>query len=249
MKFDSKDIAELLQNIEDRLGYWGIIIFAILIVFTFLVSIYLKYLFKTVAEQSSKRTIEELKSQLTKSLQTQIGLFFRDESIRNSLLSTVGQKSFEKKIQYWQLSHSLYFNYQNSWNFAENTDVKEYVEIDVKLNELRTKIFNETVYLGYDLSQKLLKLNSLMREGLRMKETEFAYSGKNYQPYTESKLKTNLGSQSSIESKISDLLYDTEKWIMQKLHSDQTIEKFEFTPEQLEKIKTERTKQFKTFNV
>ena len=49
-----------------------------------------------------------------------------------------------------------------------------------------------------------------------------------------------------VETNISDLLYETEQLVITKLHSDQTIEKFDFTKEQLEKIKEERNKQFST---
>jgi hypothetical protein len=52
--------------------------------------------------------------------------------------------------------------------------------------------------------------------------------------------------QSTNESKITELLYETELWIMNKLHSDQTLERFEFSKEQLEKIKAEREKHFET---
>jgi len=53
-----------------------------------------------------------------------------------------------------------------------------------------------------------------------------------------------LTRQQDNEGKILDLMYEIEKWIMDKLHSDQTIENFEFTKEQLEQIKNERKKKF-----
>jgi predicted nuclease with TOPRIM domain len=65
--------------------------------------------------------------------------------------------------------------------FSEATEIKEYTDIDEKFSELRTKVFNETVYLGYELSQQLIRLNSMMKEGLRLKRTEHAYSGSKYQ--------------------------------------------------------------------
>ena len=240
MKIDYKDIEKILQN----LNYWGISLLVALIVLSFISFTYLKQSFKLAAEENYKKTIESFKSELAKSLQTQIGLFFRDESIRNGLLQNIGQKSFDKKVECWQSTYKLYFLYQKSWSFSQDTDIKEYTEIDNKLSELRTTVFNETVYLGYGLSQKLLRLNSLMREGLRLKKTEFAYSGTNYQYFLEPKLQPNLRIQSSNESKMTDLLYETELWVMNKLHSDQTIEKFDFTKEQLDKIKDERQKQF-----
>lgn len=243
-----KDLLENLQKIHNKLGLWGVILFITLILLSSAIVVYLKYSIKSSAEEFSKKTIADFKNYLNKSLQTQMGLFFRDETIRNSLIVSIGQISFNKKIECWQLTQNLYFNYQKSWNFTENTEVKKYIELDNNLNELRIKIFNETIYIGYDLSEKLVRLNSLMREGLRNRRTEFAYSGKNYQLYAENKLQSNLNKQKDVESEISDLLYNVEKWIMKKLYSDQTIDKFEFTPEQLEKIKSERNKQFDEFN-
>ena len=79
----------------------------------------------------------------------------------------------------------MYFVYQKIWNFSETTNNSEYVDLDGKLNSLRTKIFTETVYLGYELSSKLIRQNSLMRDNLRNKRTELIYSGRNYQPHNE----------------------------------------------------------------
>ncbi|WP_339639730.1 hypothetical protein, partial [Leeuwenhoekiella blandensis] len=131
--------------------------------------------------------------------------------------------------------------------FVASPDVNEYVKLDNKLNEIRHKVFNETVYIGYFLSQKMIRLNSLMRNNLREKRTEFVFSGNNYQAHNENRLQGVLSRQQDNEGKISDLMYEIEKWIMDKLHSDQTLEKFEFTKEQLEQIKNEREKKFSSF--
>lgn len=50
---------------------------------------------KAIAEENSKKAIEEFKNQLSKIIKTQMGLFYRDDNVRNNLLSTIGQKSFE----------------------------------------------------------------------------------------------------------------------------------------------------------
>jgi hypothetical protein len=240
MKIEYKDIEKILLN----LNTWGIILLAALVLFSFFSFVYFKQFFKSAAEESYKKTIESFKNELDKSLQTKMGLFFRDESIRSGLLQSIGEKSFEKKIESWQSIYKAFFLYQKIWTFSETTNRTEYTEIDDKLNELRIKIFNETVYLGYDLSQKLIRLNSLMREGLRLKRTEFVYGGRNYQPWNEPKLQTNIAQQDSNESNLIELLLETELWVMNKLHTDQTIEKFEFAGDQLEKINEERKKQF-----
>lgn len=239
-----KESLELLEKLHDKLGLWeGISLFILLLILG-LLTLYIKSLIKGSAEAFYKKTIEEFKSQLNKNLQTQVGLFFRDENVRNSLLASIGQKSFEKKIECWQLTQAMYFQYQKIWNFSEQTNSTEYSELDSKLNDLRIKLFNETIYIGYELSSKLIRQNSLMRENLRNRRMEINYSGSRYQQYNETPLQNTLSRIGEVESKISDLLYETEKWIITKLHSDQTLEKFEFTQDQLDKIKEERNKQF-----
>ena len=72
------------------------------------------------------------------------------------ILTHIGIRSIDKKIECWQTIQSMYFNYQKSWDFSSETDVNEFVKLDSELGELRHKIFNETIHIGYFLSQKIL---------------------------------------------------------------------------------------------
>jgi hypothetical protein len=246
MNIEAKEIYELLEKVQNQQGNLQLFFVIGLIVLLGLLITYLKYATKSIAEEASKKSIALYENNLSEKLQTQIGLFFRDENVRNNLLTHIGTKSIDKKIECWQTSQRMYFKYQKTWSFSDSTDVKEFVELDNELNEIRTKIFIETIHIGYFLSQKMIRLNSLMRENLRQKRTEFVYSGKNYQSYNETKLQSTLNRQQENEGKISDIMYEIEKWIIEKLHSDQTIENFEFTKEQLEAIKKERETKFET---
>jgi|GEM_PF-3554888 len=244
MKTDLKDIYDLLQDVQQKQGGLKLFIVIALIIMIGVLIVYLKYYTKSIAEEASKRSLAKFESNLSNELQTQIGLFFRDENVRTNLLTTIGTKSFDKKIECWQAIQSMYFEYQQSWGFSSDTETDKYVELDKNLNEIRFIIFNETVYIGYFLSQKMIRMNSLMRNNLREKRTEFIFSGDNYEPHNESRLQGVLNRQQVNENEISDLMYEIEKWIMDKLHSDQTLEKFEFTNEQLDQIKKEREKRF-----
>lgn len=246
MKVEAKDIYELLEKVQNQQGNLQLFFVIGLIVLIGVLITYLKYATKSIAEEASKKSIALYESNLSEKLQTQIGLFFRDESVRNNLLTHIGVKSIDKKIECWQIIQKMYFNYQKSWTFSETTSVDEFIYLDNELNEIRTKVFTETIHIGYFLSQKIIRLNSLMRENLRQKRTEFAYSGKNYHSYNETKLQNTLNRQQENEVKISDIMYEIEKWIIDKLHTDQTIENFEFTKEQLEAIKKERETRFET---
>lgn len=248
MKVEIKDIYELLEKVRDTQGNLSLLIIFGLIVAIGVLITYLKYATKAIAEEASKKSLASYESKLSEKLQTQIGLFFRDENVRNNLLTHIGTKSIDKKIDCWQTSQKMYFKYQKSWSFSDTTDVKEFIDIDNELNDIRTQIFTETIHIGYFLSQKMIRLNSLMRENLRLRRTEFAYSGKNYQSFNETKLQSTLNRQQQNEQTISELMYEIEKWIIEKLHSDQTIENFEFSREQLEAIKKERETKFETIS-
>jgi len=248
MKVEVKEIFELLEKVHNRQGDLKLFIVIGLIIVIGILITYLKYATKSIAEEASKKSIALYESKLSEKLQTQIGLFFRDENVRNNLLTHIGTKSIDKKIECWQTSQKMYFKYQKSWSFSDSTDVKEFVDIDNKLNEIRTQIFTETIHIGYFLSQKIIRLNSLMRENLRLRRTEMAYSGNNYQTHNETKLQNTLNLQQGNEQTISDLMYEIEKWIIDKLHSDQTIENFEFTKEQRDAIKKERETKFETIS-
>ncbi|OFY65507.1 MAG: hypothetical protein A3H98_00565 [Bacteroidetes bacterium RIFCSPLOWO2_02_FULL_36_8] len=246
MNVEAKEIFELLEKVSETQGNLSLLIIIGLIVAIGILITYLKYATKAIAEEASNKSLALYESNLTEKLQTQIGLFFRDDNVRNNLLTHIGTKSIDKKIECWQISQTMYFNYQKSWSFSQETDIQEFVRLDEELGNIRQRIFIETIHIGYFLSQKLIRLNSLMRDNLRQKRTEFAYSGTNYQTNLETKLQNTLNIQQENEMKISDIMYEIEKWIIDKLHSDQTIENFEFTREQLESIKKERELKFDT---
>lgn len=246
MNVEAKDIFELLEKVQKTQGNLSLIIVIGLIVVIGVLMTYLKYATKSIAEEAANKSLALYESNLSEKLQTQIGLFFRDENVRNNLLIHIGTKSIDKKIECWQTSQKMYFKYQKSWSFSETTDIKEFVAIDNELYDVRTQIFAETIHIGYFLSQKMIRLNSLMRDNIRLHRTELAYSGTNYQQYNETKLQNTLDRQQGNEQTISELMNEIEKWIIDKLHSDQTIENFEFTKEQLDAIKKERERKFET---
>jgi hypothetical protein len=244
MKVDYQTLLDELNKIQDQKGDLMVFIAILMIIVIFILITYLKYKTKSIAEEASQKAVAEFENNLADKLQTQIGLFFRDESVRNNLLTSIGNKSIEVKISSWQTLQRMYFQYQKSWNFSNKTEIEEYTQIDNALFENRETTFINTVYLGYFVSQKMIRLNSLMRENVRLKMSELFHSGNNYEPHKEKKLTDYLDRQSTNEQTISDLLYEIEKWLIDNLHSDQTVDKFEFTKEQLDYINQERQKKF-----
>ena len=94
---EPKEILEFLEKVSERLGLFGGIIVIILLILFWVLSTNLKQYIKSATEESYLKTIEEFKSQLNKNLQTQVGLFFKDESVRNNLLTYVDKNLLTKK--------------------------------------------------------------------------------------------------------------------------------------------------------
>jgi hypothetical protein len=171
MKVDLKTILEELNRIQETQGYIYVFTTIGLIIIFGLLLTFLKYRTKAIAEEASKKSIAGFESNLEENLQTKIGLFFRNEIVRNNLLTHVGTKSIDTKIILWRKLYKLYFSYQGSWFFNEKTNIEEYDKIDNLLNELRIETFENTVYLGADLSILMIRTNSLLRENLRNRRT------------------------------------------------------------------------------
>ena len=240
MKTDTKDLLELLTKVQEEQGDLTLILVIGLIIIIGILIVYLKFYIKTDIEEASKKNIADFENKLTGKLQTQMGLFFTNENLRTNLITHIGTKSVDTKIECWQLIHKMYFKYQKSWSFDSNTEFGEMVKLDKNLEDIRIKIFNETIYLGYELSARMIRLNSLMRNNLRNKRLEIKYE----QREQMQQLQKISDEQINIESKISDLIYEIEEFLIKKLHSDQTIEKFEFNEDELEIIKEERKRKF-----
>ena len=198
---DLKRLYDILEKIQ--MGQWSIPL-----VFTLILGVLIFYYFKrkmeSIAQLSANKALEKFKIDLSNGKD----FLFRDESIRIELLSYVGRLSIDKKIECWRETLSSYFLYQKSWEFNTETSLDSYQRIDSALNEIREKIFVNTVYLGYDLSQDMIRLNSLMRTSLRNRR---------------------IGGERDFESEITEKIYSIEKELINLLHSADNIEKYDFS--------------------
>lgn len=212
---DLKQVYEILEKIQT--GQWSIPL-VLSLIFCGLIFLYFKSRTESIAKLSSEKALEEFKSNLSNGKD----YLFRDESIRIELLSYVGKLSIDKKIECWRETLSSYFLYQKSWEFNTETPLDSYQKIDSALNDIREKIFANTVYLGYDLSQDMIHLNSLMRRSLRNRRT---------------------GIEINFESEITEKIYSIEKNLINLLHSADNIEKYDFSDEQKNKLEELSSKQ------
>ncbi len=213
---DLKLIYEILEKIQT--GQWSIPLIMVVLAGV-IIFYYFRRKAESIAQLSAGKALEKFKIDLSNGKD----FLFRDEKIRVELLSYVGKLSIDKKIECWQETSSSYFLYQTSWNFSQDTNLDSYQKIDSVLNNVREKIFENTVYLGYDLSNEMVHLNSLMREGLRHRRT---------------------GHGRDVENEISETKNNIEKRLIDILHSADNIEKYDFTEEQKNKLEELEKKQF-----
>lgn len=209
-------ITNLKWSLPAITGGVAIIAFGLLIIF-------FKKKAEVLAELSAEKSLEKFKNKLS----TGKDYLFRDEAIRINLLSYVGEKSIDKKIECWALCYADYFNYQKSWSLDVQNNKGEFILIDNKLAETREKLFIDTIYLGWDLSQNMIHLNSLMRTQLRNK----IHSNGN-----------------DCEEEITNILHETEKLLINTLHSSDNIEKYDFNDQQKIQLNELSQKQFENIN-
>lgn len=211
-----EQICEILEKIQT--GQWSIPLILVVLV-GIIIFCYFRRKAESIAQLSAGKALEKFKTDLSNGKD----YLFRDENIRAELLSYVGKLSIDKKIECWHETSSSYFLYQTSWNFSQDTHLDSYQKIDSVLSNVRKNIFANTVYLGYDLSNEMIHLNSLMREGLRNRRT---------------------GCGRDVENEISEKKNYIEKRLIDILHSADNIEKYDFTEELKSKLEELEKKQF-----
>lgn len=211
-----EQIYAILEKIQT--GQWSIplIIVCVVGLFSFF---FFRSKIEKIAQLSSDKVLEKLRTDLSNGKD----YLFRNESIRTDLLSYVGKLSIDKKIECWHETSNSYFIYQESWCFDKDTTIDKYQKIDSTLSDVRKKIFANTVFLGYDLSNDMIHLNSLMREGLRSRRT---------------------GHGRDVEDEIAEIKNSIEKKFIETLHSSDNIEKYDFTDEQKDVLEELEKKQF-----
>lgn len=210
-----KQIYEILEKLQT--GQWSIPLVLVSIV-CIIIFCYFKSKVESIAQLSADKALANFKTDLSNGKD----YLFRDEKIRAELLSYVGKMSIDKKIECWNKTTNSYFLYQTSWTFDQSTPLDSYQKIDSILYDVRKMIFSNTICLGYDLSNDMIHLNSLMREGLRNRRT---------------------GHGRDVENEIMESKTSIEKKLIDALHSTDNIEKYDFTEEQKKKLEELEKKQ------
>ncbi len=228
-----------LHQIQNVIGYGGLFVVIILFISGIL---FYKYLIKSaerIAETASEKSISKYQLTLSKKIEKELRLFFRDEIIRSELNSHFAKKSIEIKLKVWQKTYQLYFDYQQIWYFDKNTINEKIAPLDKKFQENRKLIFINSVYLGGFITSKLITMNVGMRNYLHGKKMMFNYS--------EGSTGRNKVEQEIYQyaNKVDETRNQVEDWINKNLLVDHDSNMWEFTESQLNIIKEQNQEEFR----
>lgn len=216
------DELEILLKVLEKIALsFGPIYGSIIILMALGIVIFLFYFKKrlgSIADEIANKSVAEF--------ETKLQLLFRDEALRNNLQFHLGQKSVDKKLDLYNEVYSLYFQYQKSWFFNQNTSDDEFRKLWSDVSIMRQKVFLNSIYLGGSLYRSLLDAVIGMLNGLD--ET-----GKN----PRNALKISFVDN---EEKVSKALAEASKWLELNLFTHQDITMYEFTKEQRDILDKER---------
>lgn len=191
--------------------------FILLAIIIGLILLFVKKQIEAMVENTSKKSLAEF--------QKGIELLFRDEVLRNSLRTHLGQLSINRQLELYDNVYALYFDYQKSWYFTTATPKEDINKLWTKILDLRHKLFLNAIYLG-PLMDFLMPAVINMMDGLSSKEIRAERTTSN----------------TRTEITITDNLDKASKWITQNLVSHQAISMYELKEDALHAIAEQRQK-------
>lgn len=243
MKVEDLDkIIERLNQIQSVFGYGGFFVIILLVISGFLLYRYLIKSTERIAEEASDKSVAKYQSELSKKMEKELRLFFRDENIRSDLNSHFAKKSIETKLKVWQESYQLYFDYQRTWHFDKTEFDNRITEFDKKFQKNRELIFINSVYLGGYITSRLITMNNGMRNYVRGKYRFFHSAS----PDRDGNKVEQEYRRSS--DKVEEIRPEIEEWINKNLLIDHDSKMWEFTESQLETIKEQKDQEFEDIN-
>lgn len=234
---DYDKFLEIVQQIKTTYGIIGLIAIVIVAAIFLTSLIYFKIYISKAAEEASEKALIKFQNKLDERLETKLKLFFRNEEIRNTLISHIAIKSIETKLNLWLETYQLYFDFQKTWDYDKQRLAIELPSIENKYLLNREKIFLNSVYLGGFLTEKLTSLNNSIRNAIKVKNRINSLTGISNG--------TLEGERTHYLTKIEELLPEIQNWLAKNLVSDHNSTMWDFTPEQLEFISKQNSEKFK----
>ena len=239
---DLEMVYEKLKDIHNTFGFGALIA---LVVIDLAVYFLFKFLLKSIekqAEVASEKAVSKYQGEVHKEIEKQLRLFFRDENIRNELTSHFAKKSIETKLNIWQATYELYFDYQRTWHYSKEKLDKRITIYDDMFQKHRELIFVNSVFLGGFLTSKLITINNMMRHYVRGKYRFFHLA-----------FPDRDGAKAEAEYKkygtdIENIRIEVEDWINEHLLVDHDIKMWEFTKGEIDIIKDQREVEFETLD-
>jgi len=235
---DVEKAVKTLNEIEKVFGLLGVIIVISIVLTGYLIFKWLDKSVEKMAEEASEKSLAKFQSTLDKRLETQVRLFFRNEDVRNSISSNYAIKSIDKKLEIWNETYKLYFEFQGTWH--HNTEELDAVieTFDKKFQANRDNIFLNSVYLGGFMTSKLITLNTSIRQALRKK---YLYNHLAFQQRDGQRVENE---RKIFLDRIEAILPEVEQWITANLTIDHSSKMWDFTAEQLKVIEEQNKQSF-----
>ncbi len=235
---DGKILLELIKELSEHFNLAGGILMLLLTLGFVFLFIYLKGMIEKASEEAAEKSRIKFENVLKTNLDAQIKLLFRNEGIRSDILSFTAKKSIEKKIEIWQKTYSLYFEYTASSILTALVFKNLIIDsLDKKYEENRKEIFINSVYLGGELTAMSITLNNSMRNYLREKIR--------FNDTNDIALKTRSEEVMRQHSdKVEELTNRIEKWLAENINANHTSAAYEFNDEQLARIRAQNNIKF-----
>lgn len=248
---DPTKVMEALGRIErmyGNLGLWLVIGLAVGII---LIGTYLYFRTKGIAQLAVDKSLEKYKSGLDESvkksmasyesklgleLQSELGVMFRDENIRNEALSHILKDLYKIRIDLWKKVYASYFEYQESWNWTkEDLKTSKYYTQLSKLIKQREEIFINEVQLGEDLTFDLIRINTHIRSSLLARVKQLKYP-------IESEYDVLINRE---EENLNIHLEKAKKTLKEMFYTNKSIKDFELKPKESKELDEFRKQRIK----
>jgi hypothetical protein len=173
---------------------------------------------------------EEISDKSVAAFGRKLDVAFRDEYLRNNLRFELGKLSYRKKLEMFESTYRLYFEYQNCWSWTTNTFKEQRNNLWQKFLQAREKLILSSIFLSPEFHNHLLSAIANMLTNLQ----------------TMTLTTTGVTTDTKREREITQSLDDAAKWLVDNLVTHQDVTMYEFTEEQLKLLAEQRAKVFKS---
>ncbi len=230
------DLNTMIQALEKLIFKYGIpatIIFIVIQVILFYLLQRLRNEAKVPTEKylaEIRNILEEEKEKVLERYKKEIQLMFRDENVRNTVITSTIIESNRIRIDTYKAVYALFFeviySITNLRKQCTGEREKGFLELFNKVTEIRKSIFINSVQMGR-LTDFLLHSQISLWDNISKAKAEADY------PWINKDFSQKLFDA-------SEELHKAEKWIQENLKTTTTLRQFELSKETLQILKNNR---------